>query len=170
MKNMLIIEGVRDRYFFEALISQPSNNLSNILVEPKGCRIGAESALSRFKKELERALLGTNNLAIVIDADARKDGKGFDNRYNTIKSMLDETTNNQKSGIFTKQEKENSFYEGDVFIHTNGAKIGLWIMHNPSTLEGMLEDFLIKCMSEGIRKEVFDKHIDITINELKTIL
>lgn len=149
-RSVLLVEGTTDKYFFELLLEKAG--LSHVEVFPPkevGTRGRGVAALMKegIPRQLEEIKRGSiTKLGIVVDADSEDDDAGFTNRHQVISNLL-----KHDFSLVPTQDKE----KGSIFQRDDAPElcIGLWIMPDCQE-EGMLEDYLLPCITEPERVEL----------------
>lgn len=140
-RQVLLVEGATDKYFFEVLLQQ--NGLDRVEIFPPkdgGARSDGvnnllTTAIPKHIKEIERGAI--ERLGIIADAD-----NDFPQRYQEIISQLQDFTlingtQNDKGFIFKRDDAPN-------------LVIGVWIMPNCADI-GALENFLLDTIQDTKR-------------------
>lgn len=151
-RSILLVEGTTDKYFFELLLEKAG--LANVEVFPpkeSGTRGRGVAALVKegIPKQIEEIKRGSvSKLGIVVDADSEDDDAGFNNRYQVISDLL--------KNDFTLVSAQNN-EKGSLFRREDAPEIciGLWIMPDCQE-QGMLEDFLLPCITESDRTQLLE--------------
>jgi hypothetical protein len=158
----LIVEGASDRTFLDTLLSgqvknivytNGFNNLKNSL------SIILEKATAKDKDNEEQ-----KKLAIIIDADYPREQQGNSHGYQSRRTEITEKLE-AKDYIITPDISTTN--QGEVFKNKDPkiAPVGLWIMPDHFS-DGMIENFWLSCIDQGVRKNLLDAHIVESIDAL----
>ena len=165
----LLVEGSGDQAFFRALLK--SMGYDHVEVYPPKS-VGAKSdginnLITILPEQLDQIRDDINNkLGIVFDADYSGNEKnnnfGYDARRKTITDIFIE-----KEYIVTNNKNESKL-KGEIFAHSDGlSPIGIWIMPDHFS-DGMIEDFWLSSIADGIRKNLLTAHVDESIAAICT--
>ena len=140
-RNILLVEGEDDRYFFIQFIKYYCQNLivDVQVVVPKdvGGYNNKQGAISQLEV-LSKSQSDSMRLGMVVDADKISDGSGC---ANTIQQLNNRLANNAfDCGV---QSASNTGY----FFKHNLHKCGVWIMPNNQD-EGIIEDLLMRAAQD----------------------
>ncbi len=155
-KNILLVEGEADRGFFEALCKML--NLSVVVVKTPKDDGGTHNTKEGVKNHLEKIVLPSiprglyEHIGVVIDADQKENGSGYERTYQRFSEVLKEYTH------------DSTIEHGLIFKSNDGLPdIGLWIMPN-NQHNGMLEDWIKTCQHPN-EKTLF-QHVQQSIDTI----
>lgn len=167
---VLLVEGEADRGFFEQVCKKLNLNPEIKIAPPRDFQADYDNPLPNGKQNVLNLLndllpdlidesSDTKRLAAIVDADYDiKNGLGFQKTLNRIK----EIAINYDFNLLENNNNGLVFKNGDL-------EFGLWIMPNNQD-EGMLEDFIKKCIKPDLKEQaLFNKATDTiqTISEPK---
>lgn len=142
-KNILLVEGESDKYFFNQFIKCFCSSLSVDVkvVTPKDVSSGGYNNKQGAFAQLSLLSKGTAEqmrLGLIVDADQKNHGGGV---ANTIEQLNQALVKNQfQSGI---KSQTNSGYFFEHALH----KCGVWITPNNQD-DGIVEDFLLQSVKD----------------------
>lgn len=161
-KHVLLVEGVSDQKFFKQLLRDLSLKTE---IEPKIprdaeaqiFRNGLQPLYQQLKLQVDLLLRGQiTRLGVVVDADyASQENNGFANRRAQLVGILA----NKGFAITDAPDPE----QGEIFHHSSGARVGIWIMPNHAN-DGMTEDLLLACIKAELTP--LKEHARVIVDQL----
>lgn len=158
-KNILLVEGEADRAFFEALCKLWGVPVGQVKVATprdaghnKNTKQGIFIVLPIYIDQLADGQI--ERLALMIDADSKVHGGGYDQAIQRLQGILSAKGYNQSP----------TATGGAQFVHSDGLNaIGAWIMPNNRD-EGMLEDWVKQCLHPS--EAALMTHAQLSIDQI----
>lgn len=161
-KHILLVEGSSDQKFFKQLLKdlELKTEIEPKVprdIEAKIFRNGLQPLYQQLKLQIDLLLRGQiTRLGVVVDADyAEQELNGFVNRRRQLVSILAD-----KGFTITEQPESE---QGEIFHHSSGAKLGLWIMPDHRH-DGMIEDLLLSCIKTDLNP--LKEHAQLVVEQL----
>lgn len=158
--NNLLVEGATDKDFFTTLLSNETNNI----VYTNGFNNLTIALPNILEKVTVKDTEEQKKLAIIIDADYCREQQGnshgYQSRRTEITNILDKKDYIITPNILMKNQ-------GEIFKNKDSkiASVGLWIMPDHFS-NGMIEDFWLSSIADGIRKNLLTAHVDESIDAI----
>jgi hypothetical protein len=165
--HKLLVEGAGDQAFFRTLLKNIGYEHVDVYppksVGAKGD--GIDNLLTILPELLDSISSNAETkLGIVLDADYPRDQENNSHGYQARREkVIKELVVRQY--VVTSMTKSPQ-WRGEILNHTDGlSPVGIWIMPDHFS-DGMIEDFWLSCIADGVRKNLLDSHINRSITEL----
>lgn len=160
-KNILLVEGITDKSFFDSLCKHHNLNAAIKVTNPSDIKAANYNTKQGAIQLLDLLVLqlidgSLEKLSIVVDCDVAAHGGGLANTINQIGSVLKPHGYSDTP----KHLKSAGFY----FENNDGLpQVGLWVMPDNKS-EGAIEEWLSSCIEQS-QRALYD-HAKATVQAL----